>query len=115
MTAKIDAALSSVLAKVRSHYGARAKTIYRIDRNSDIEDSDRSDAEIVVVLSDGSWRGLQEQRALGKLTFDTLMEHDVYVRAWPVPVSAWHDPALAEHPGLVQEFRKHAQEFSVSA
>jgi len=115
MSSRIERALVDLIGKVRSHYGSRAGSIYRIDRAANMEETDGSDAEIVVLLADGSWRTLDEQRALGKLTFEALMEHDVYIRAWPIAQAAWEEASLAEHPALVREFRSHARRILVPA
>ena len=115
MTKKIDAALSDLIANVRNHYGARTAAIYRIISPRDLDELDRSDAEIVVLLADDNWRMLDEQRALGKFTFDALLHHDVYVRAWPFPAADWHAPLPSQHPRLIHELREHAIEVRVAA
>ncbi len=115
MNNRIDTAIGQLIKKVRVHYGARLGAIYLVDRSSEIEELDRSDAEIVVLLADGNWRALDEQRALGTLTFDTLMDHDVHIRAWPVAISSWSNPESSAHPGLVREFRAFARELQVAA
>ncbi len=109
MATILDAALDDLIARVRAHYGTRTGAIFRVDRTRHMEELDQSDAEIVVLIADGAWRSIDEHRNLAKLTFDTLMEHEVYIRAWPVPASAWLDPAQAEHPHLVREFQSTAQ------
>ena len=108
-TTKPASALDRLLLDIRRHYGDRLKGIYRIDRADLLEDEDRSDAEIVVILADGAWRNLDEMRELSRMTFDVLMDAEVYIRAWPISLSAWNEPTTAAHPGLVDEFRTHAE------
>ena len=115
MATTIEAALSDLIARVRVHYGTRAGAIFRVDRTQHTEELDRSDAEIVVLIADGTWRSIEEHRNLTKLTFDTLMEHEIYIRAWPISVSSWLDPTRAEHPRLVREFQSTAQELQAAA
>jgi len=93
---------------VQRNYSGRLSGIYRIDRNAELESEDQSDAEIAVVLADGPWQLIVEQQRLGELTFDALMETEVYVRAWPISVSSWRDPSHDEHPGLVRDLQRHA-------
>ena len=113
MKSNIEAALAELIANLRAHYGARAHAVYRIDHSRDVEDLDRADTEIVVLLADESWRGLDEHRALGELTFEAPMRHSVYIRGWPLPAKAWQDPGLAEHPGLVRDLRAHSEKLLV--
>ena len=115
MTSKVDAAVAELLAEIQNRYGQRAEAIYRVDRNKVLDQRDASDAELVVLLTGENWRMLDEQRALGELTFEVLLKHDVHIRAWPVAARAWQDPGCSEHPALVEELREHAREFMVPA
>lgn len=107
--AAVRSALDKLVDGVRRSYGDRLVATYRVERMNELEEADRSDAEIVVVIEDGSWDALDEARLLAGLAFELLMNDGPYVRAWPVSRSGWDDPALAELPDLITEFKRQAQ------
>ena len=106
---RIQGALGTLVGDVQHHYGDRLAGVYRIDRSGSLEDVDRSEAEVVVVLKDGSWRPFDEARELAGLAFEILMDAEVYIRAWPVSSAAWNDPSEAQNPDLVREFKRHSE------
>ena len=102
-------ALRKLIARLRLHYGERLVGIQQIGPDTIWNSEDRADAEIVVILADGDWRQLDEHRKLAGLTFDSILEDEVYVRAWPVAKAAWENaPTSSETPGLVAKLRRNA-------
>jgi hypothetical protein len=94
-------AVAALAREVQQRYGARIAGAFRIGRSELLDEVDRVDAEIVVVLKDGSWRPLDEARQLAGLAFNVLMDTGVCTRVWPVASSAWHDPTKAQFPDFV--------------
>ena len=106
--ASITGAIDRLLIDVQRHYGDRLAGLFRLDRRGILEDVDQTEAELVVILKDGPWRALDEMRELARLAFEVLMETGIYIRVWPVTLTAWNDPSAGPHPDLVREFKRHA-------
>jgi hypothetical protein len=83
-------------AEVQGAYGARVLGLYAFDylfeESGEDDDEISVDVDVAVVLADGEWTLLDEKKRLIEITFDILLETEVYIRAWPLPASAWRDP-----------------------
>ena len=110
-----ERSLQELVSSVKRHYGDRLAGLYRIDRRRDLEEFDQADAEIVVVLADASGTLLDQMDELSVLTFDNLLEWEVYIRAWPVTLPDWSDPSVSARPGLIKEFKQLAGPIEVAA
>ena len=94
MTSKKNrAGLRALARKIQDHYGNRLIGIYRVDSAMPYDAHERPDADIVVVLSDGTWRVREEEDLLSDLTYDVMVETDLFVLAWAVSKSIWENPA----------------------
>ena len=99
-----------VLARiVRFHYGNRLRGIYLVDTRREYEPEDQPDEEIVVVLEDGDWRSFDEKMALADLTYDALLETDLFAVARPIAKSEWDDPSRAREPITVRQLKARAE------
>ena len=93
-------ALRRLAADVRKHYGERLRGVYLVDAKDLYDDEDAADLETVIVLADGEWRSMDERMALVDMTYDILLDTELYIRALPVSLSDWMDPAAARRPQL---------------
>ena len=102
-------ALRRLAVDVRTHYGERLKGIYLVDARNLYDDEDAADIETVIVLADGEWRSLDERMALVDLTYDILLDTELYIRALPVSLSVWLDPAAADDPSWIGALKERAE------
>ena len=112
MTTPQEMALRRFSAEARVAYGDRLRGLYAFEYlHEDDEDDDEVSvgADVAVVLVDGDWSFLEEKKQLARLTFDILLDTEVYVRAWPLPASAWRDPSTHGNPSLVREIKRRSQ------
>jgi hypothetical protein len=108
-------------ADALNEYGDRLRGLYVFDYLFDEygqDDADESgeddgevsvDLDVAVVLADGDWSFLDEKKRLIALTFDILLETDVFIRAWPLPASAWRDPSSYSNPSLVRAIKRNSE------
>jgi hypothetical protein len=94
-------ALRKLADDVRNHYGDRLRGIYLVDTRGLHNANEEGDAAVVVVLADGDWRPVHERKALVHLTYDLLLETELYIRALPMPLSAWQDPSASSDPASI--------------
>lgn len=90
-------------------YGDRLMGVYRFTEHTPIDEEEEIDLDVAVILADGAWSFREEKKKLARLTFDVLMETELYIRTWPVPLSAWLDPATSENPVLIRDMKEHAE------
>jgi hypothetical protein len=83
-------------------YGDRLRGLYVFDYLFDESGADDDevavDLDVAVILADGDWSFLDEKKRLIALTFNILLETDVFIRAWPLPASAWRNPSSYSNP-----------------
>lgn len=120
MTDLEDAALKRFSADARAEYGHRLLGLYVFDYLHDADEEDDDDeisvgADVAVILADGDWGFLEEKKRLARLTFDILLDTEVYVRAWPLPASAWRDPSTYNNPALVRAIKRRSASIMVVA
>jgi hypothetical protein len=99
-------------ADAQKLYGERLLGLYVFDYLFDgsVDDDEISvDVDVAVVLADGDWGFLEEKKRLVEVTFKILLDTEVYIRAWPLPVSAWRDPSTYSNPTLVREIKRHSE------
>jgi len=109
-------------ADARKEYGDRLRGLYVFDCLFDERGQDNADEsgeddgevsvdlDVAVVLADGDWSFLDEKKRLIALTFNILLETDVFIRAWPLPASAWHDQSWS----VPKRERSQVEPFHVS-
>jgi hypothetical protein len=116
MSSREAEALGRFAADVRGHYGKHLLGVYLFGRRPiDDEEEEAGDVEVAVVLADGDWQFLDEKKQLVRLTFDILVDTDLYIRAWPLPASAWRDPSTYRDPAFIQEIKRHAEPIMAAA
>jgi hypothetical protein len=118
MTQPQSTALRRFAVEAREEYGDRLIGLYAFDYlQEDDEDDDEISvgADVAVILSDGAWSFLDEKKRLARLTFDILLDTEVYVRAWPLPASAWRDPSTYTNPTLVQGIKQRSESIMEAA
>ncbi len=98
-------------SEVRRAYGERLLGMYAFDYlfEDGHEDEISVDIDVAVILADGDWTFIDEKKRPVEFTFDVLLENEVYIRAWPLPVSAWRDPATYANPDLVRGIKRHSE------
>jgi|RhiMetdeSRZDD1v2_1073273.scaffolds.fasta_scaffold2399133_2 hypothetical protein len=104
--------LSRFSASVRKEYGDRLLGLYVFDYlfgDSGDDDEVSADTDVAVILTDGDWNFLEEKKRLVRLTFEILLDTEVYIRAWPLPASAWADPSTHANPVLVRDIKRHSE------
>ena len=94
---------------LRSHYGDRLQGIYLVDTRDLYNENEQADAEVVVVLADGNWRPIDERKALVHLTYNSLLESELYIPALPVPLAAWQDPSTVSDPASILAIKGGAE------
>ena len=102
-------ALRRLAADVRKHYGERLRGVYLVDAKDLYDDEDAADLETVIVLADGEWRSMDERMALVDMTYDILLDTELYIRALPVSLSDWLDPAAADDPSWILALKEKAE------
>jgi hypothetical protein len=102
-------ALRKLADDVRNHYGDRLRGIYLVDTRGLHNANEEGDAAVVVVLADGDWRPVHERKALVHLTYDLLLETEIYIRALPMPLAAWQDPSSFHDPASIEAMKAHAE------
>jgi hypothetical protein len=98
-------------AEVQKAYGARVLGLYAFDyllKESGEDEEISVDVDVAVVLADGEWTLLEEKKRLIEITFDVLLETEVYIRAWPLPISAWRNPSTYANPELIRDIKQHS-------
>ena len=95
-SAKNRVGLRALARKIQDHYGHRLVGIYRVDTGMPYDAHESPDEEIAVVLSDGTWRIREEEDLLSDLTYDVMVETDLFALAWAVSKSLWDNPASAQ-------------------
>ena len=104
--------LSRFSAGVRREYGDRLRGLYVFDYlfgESADDDEVSVDTDVAVILTDGDWSFLEEKKRLVRLTFDILLDTEVYIRAWPLSASAWNDPSTHANPQLMRDIKSHSE------
>jgi len=109
MTRKTDEGLQLLSKLIRARYGSRLKGLYRIDISGQYDYEDEPDEEVVVVLADGVWNPSDESEKLSDMTYDVLLETDLFVLAEPIQDSAWADPSKAADPISVKTLKTRAK------
>ena len=109
MSKKTEEGLRLLSKLVRARYGNRVKGLYRINISEQYDYEDEPDAEVVVVLTDGDWQPSDESEKLSDLTYDVLLESDLFVLAEPIQESAWADPSEAADPIWVRTLKARAK------
>jgi hypothetical protein len=112
MTARDNGILDRFSADAQKAYGKRLLGLYVFDyllaEAGDADDMS-VDMDVAVILADDGWVFLDEKKRLVELTFDILVDTEVYIRAWPLSASAWRDPSTDANSALIQEIKRHAQ------
>ena len=90
---KLRSALHKLASESLKHYGTRLQGVYLVDSQGQSDPGEQGDAEVVVVLTDGDWQPVAERKQLARLTFDLLVETEVFICARPLAASAWRAPA----------------------
>jgi len=115
MTTEQRAALEAFVAGVRAHYGARLIDIFVFGSRARADATDDSDVDLAIILQDGDWRFWHEKLTLSELIHDALVEHGLYIQAWPVRASEWSDPARHSNPRFVESMRREARPWAEAA
>ena len=89
-------ALAEFAADVRKLYGARLKGLYLFGSRARGDAVPESDADVLVVLVDDGWSFWAEKKKLISLAYDTVLNHDLYVQAWPVTHSDWQNASKGD-------------------
>jgi hypothetical protein len=107
---EVERGVKRFARQVRDHYGSRLVGLYLYGTRSrgpddDGDESDESDAAVVAVLA-GEFDFWRELCALSDLSYDELIDHDIFIDAKPVVLSAWNDPATTADPSWNRPARR---------
>jgi uncharacterized protein len=115
MTPNERQALDDYVAAVRRHYGLRLVDILLFGSRARGEGRPDSDADVAVILEDGSWQFWDEKWALAGLAYDVLLTHGLFIQSWPIPRSGWESPASYSKRDLLDEIRKDGRRLMEAA
>ena len=110
----VGAAVHDFVAAVRSAYGDRLKGLYLFGSRARGDHTADSDADLAIVLADGTWRTWDEKMALADLEYDVIVATGVEPQAWPVSESEWWHPERHRNPDLVRAMRRDAVDLLVA-
>lgn len=108
--AEVAGGLAEFSRRVRELYADRLKGVLLFGSRARGDHRPESDADVVVVLSDGDWREYDELMKLSDISFDVLLDHRTNVHPWPLPESAWLEPERYSNPWLVRAMRQDGQD-----
>jgi uncharacterized protein len=108
-SAKNKVGLRALARKIQEHYGKRLIGVYRVDSAMPYDTHERPDEDIVVVLADGPWRVREEEDLLSDLTYDVMVETDLFALAWAVSKSLWENPAGAPDEMSLRSMKASAE------
>jgi uncharacterized protein len=107
--ATVNEAIADYAIAVRKAYGDRVKGIYLFGSRARGDHTPESDADIVVVLADGSWDFWAEKMLRTDLTYEPLVESGVDLQGWPVRQVEWLTPECHHNPSLIRAMRRDAR------
>jgi antitoxin ChpS len=113
--AAVDRALRDFVSEVRRSYGSRLKGIYLFGSRARGDHTIESDADIAIVLADGSWKRWDEKMRIADLEYDIIVATGAEPQGWPVSESEWLHPELHENPDLVRAMRRDAKDLLATA
>ena len=108
-------ALAAFAATVRAHYGERLNAIVLFGSRARNDARPDSDADVAVILADGSWNFWAELRILADFAYDALIRDGLSIHAWPLAQAEWDDPGRNENPRFVANVKRDAKPLPVAA
>ena len=115
MTTEERAALEAFVAGVRAHYGARLVDIFVFGSRARGDATPDSDVDLAIILQDGDWRFWPEKMALSDFVHDALVDHGLYIQAWPIQLAEWSMPAMHRNPRFVENMKRDAKPWNLAA
>ena len=115
MTAEERGALDAFVAAVRQHYGVRLVDIFVFGSRARGDANEDSDVDLAIILQDGDWTFWTEKLQLSDRVHDALVEHELYIQAWPVRYSEWLDPGKHRNPRFVASMKRDARPWAEAA
>ena len=101
-------AVDTFVAQVRQHYGVRLHGIFAFGSRARHEATEQSDLDIAIVLDDDEWDFWAEKRRLAGLSYEALIDQDIYIQSWPIKRSVWNDPLQHRNPRFIENMRRDA-------
>jgi hypothetical protein len=105
---EVDAALSRFAREVARHYGRRLKGIYLFGSRARGDHRPDSDADVAVVLEDGSWVSWEERWTLVHLAYGPSLDSGLEIQPWPFSATQWHTADIRPTTKLVDAARQEA-------
>jgi predicted nucleotidyltransferase len=104
--------LERFVGTLREVYGQRLREITAFGSRVAGTANVSSDLDLVVVLNDGDWDPIHERHRLSDISYDTLIDADLDIHAWPVARSEWES---AKPRAFVQAARQTGHALLVEA
>ncbi len=111
---EVERGVQRLARQVRDHYGSRLVGLYLYGTRARGPHDEENDAAVVAVLA-GELDFWRELCVLSDLSYDELVDHDVFIDAKPVAFSAWDRPATAADPSWIHLARREGTPIELSA
>jgi len=111
---EVERGVQRLARQVRDHYGSQLVGLYLYGTRARGLHDEESDAAVVAVLA-GELDFWRELCVLSDFSYDELIDHDVFIDAKPVALSAWNDPATAADPSWIRLARREGTPIELSA
>lgn len=106
----VDRAVEAFAQAVRTAYGDELRGLYLFGSRARGDHTQRSDADIAVVLADTGWDYWTEKMKLADIEYDVIVETGAEPQAWPLRQSEWLNPDTHRNPEFVKAMRRDAVE-----
>jgi len=97
---------------VRDHYGDRLVGLYLYGSRARGDHDAESDADVAVILA-GEVAFWREICVLSDLSYDELLDHEVFIDAKPVALSAWIDPTAEANPSWIRAIKRDGRQIEL--